>query len=294
MPPAVALALIAAGMLAAAEPERLTRDGRNKRDPVVVDAGRSIVYTVQGDLPKLVLSRLVLAGGRITRVFPEANLPELKAVYSADRQTIAWLRITGNDRVSLLVKPRDAESPYMVKTKKTVAWSPSLTPDGKGVIFNLAGQLVVHSIPPGTVRTLAKSAGRNDWPAVSPDGRRVAFGSSRHGNFEIYTVRIDGEDLRRLTHRKGIDMRPAWSADGRRIAFTSVLEGNYEICVMNADGSGLVNLSNHPERDDYPTWHPDGRVLWVGEREGRQDLYLGRVVSPRPQGGQEPEIRNPK
>lgn len=263
----------------AAEPLRLTDDGRIKRDPVFVDGGRSVVFTLQSDSPRLVLAKLDVASRRVSRVFPEANLPELKCVYSADQKTRAWLRITGNDRVSLLVHPAGMETEYVVKTAKTVAWSPALTPDGKQVIVNLAGQLVVHSIPPRKVRPLAKSSGRNDWPAVSPDGRRVAFGSSRDGNFEIYAGGLDGENLRRLTKRPGVDMRPAWSPDGKRIAFTSVRKGNYEIYVMSADGRRPVNISRHAERDDYVCWHPDGRQLvWVREVEGRYDLFQATII----------------
>lgn len=275
--------VLAVGLLVnaggAAKPRQLTTDGRIKRDPVFVDGGRSIVFTLQSDSPRLVLAKLSLASRRVARVFPDATLPELKCVFSADQKTRAWLRITGNDRVSLLVHPAESESAYVVKTAKTVSWSPALTPDGKQVVFNLAGQLVVHSIPPKVVRSLARSSGRNDWPAVSPDGQRVAFGSSRDGNFEIYVADLDGRNVRRLTRRPGLDMRPAWSPDGKQIAFTSVRSGNYEVYVMSADGQRPVNVSRHAERDDYACWHPDGRQLvWVRESEGRYDLFQATAI----------------
>jgi len=268
-----------AGVASADPPLQLTTDGRIKRDPVFVDGGRAIVFTLQSDSPRLVLAKLDLASRRMSRVFPDANLPELKCVFSTDQRTRAWLRITGNDRVSLLVHPAGAETAYVVKTAKTVSWSPALTPDGRHVVFNLAGQLMVHSIPPKVIRPLAKSSGRNDWPAISPDGRRIAFGSSRDGNFEIYVADLDGQNIRRLTQRPGLDMRPAWSPDGKRIAFTSVRDGNYEVYVMSADGQQSVNVSRHTERDDYASWHPDGRKLvWVREVEGRYDLFQSTVV----------------
>ena len=268
-----------AGAASAEQLLQLTTDGRIKRDPVFVDAGQSIVFTLQSDSPRLVLAQLDVASRRVSRVFPKANLPELKCVFSADQRTRAWLRITGNDRVSLLVHPAGAETAYVVKTAKTVSWSPALAPDGQHVVFNLAGQLVVHSIPAKVVRPLAKSSGRNDWPAVAPDGRRVAFGSSRDGNFEIYVADFDGGNIRRLTRRPGLDMRPAWSPDGKRIAFTSVRDGNYEVYVMSADGQQPVNVSRHAERDDYASWHPDGRKLvWVREVAGRYDLFQSTVV----------------
>ncbi len=44
---------------------------------------------------------------------------------------------------------------------------------------------------------------------------------------------------------------------------------------MDVDGQNQRRLTFHAERDDYASWHPDGqRIIFVGEREGRFDLYL--------------------
>lgn len=267
---------LAVSAVVAGEPVPLTRDGRNKRDPVYIDGGRRVIYTVQADSPRLVLMSLDRKTLASRRFAPTATLPELKAVFSREARVTAWLRMTGNDQLALLVRRKPGEGERPIKTAKSVAWSPSISPDGRHVVFNLAGQLVVHEIATGRNRDLATSGGRNDWPAVSPDGRRVAFGSSRGGDVELYIVDFDGRNLRRLTDRKGLDMRPSWSADGRRLAFTSVRAGNYEISVISVDGGGAgepFNVSRHAERDDYVTWHPGGRrLLWVAERGGRHEL----------------------
>ena len=87
---------------------------------------------------------------------------------------------------------------------------------------------------------LTHNSDNNFAPAWSPDGRRLAFLSSRDGDFEIYVMNADGTNQTQLTHTnyEGAG-RPAWSPDGRRLAFTFKLDrdGNWEIYVMNA-GSG--------------------------------------------------------
>ena len=121
---------------------------------------------------------------------------------------------------------------------------------------------------------------RDDWPCFSPDGSLIVFGSTRDGNYEIYTMQSDGMGVRRLTNSPTMDMRPKFSPDGQRLCFTSNRDENYGIYVMSFDGSDLQQITNHPERNDYATWHPNGKqLLMVSERSGNHDLYF--VELPR-------------
>jgi Tol biopolymer transport system component len=61
--------------------------------------------------------------------------------------------------------------------------------------------------------------GNDDFPAWSPDGKKIVFMSDRDGDIEIYVVNADGTHLKRLTHAPGRDAHPAFSRDGRKIAF---------------------------------------------------------------------------
>ncbi|HZR93094.1 MAG TPA: hypothetical protein VFA44_11900 [Gaiellaceae bacterium] len=96
-------------------------------------------------------------------------------------------------------------------------------------------------------------------PAWSPDGRRIAFASSRYGSSDIFVMDASGEHVRRLTSTRDDDTHPTWSPDGRRIAF--VRGGHGAIFVMNADGSHVRRLTGDTARQDDPAWSPDGR--WI-------------------------------
>ncbi|NJM07835.1 hypothetical protein HC891_19035 [Candidatus Gracilibacteria bacterium] len=106
--------------------------------------------------------------------------------------------------------------------------------------------------------TLQSSVTRNhvqldETPALSPDGRRIAFASPRAGGLpEIYVIDFDGANLTRLTNNSAADGFPTWSPDGSRIAFASERDSNWEIYVMNADGSGQSNLSREPRPPTAP------------------------------------------
>jgi TolB protein len=112
-------------------------------------------------------------------------------------------------------------------------------------------------------------------PALSPDGKKLAFSSRRDGNWEIYLVG-QGGDITRLTFDPHYDGRPAWSPDGKRIAFESTRAGDLDIWLMEADGSNQRNLTpDSPYGDAEPAWSPDGRLIaFTSWRFGDKDLFL--------------------
>ena len=61
------------------------------------------------------------------------------------------------------------------------------------------------------MRQLTVNDGVDSHPAWFPNGTRIAFASARDGDFEIYTMRSDGTDVRQLTVNSWTDIRPDWS-----------------------------------------------------------------------------------
>ena len=118
------------------------------------------------------------------------------------------------------------------------------------------GQQIQSVNNQGQDQHLLTRSGFNSWPAFSPDGKRIAFGSSLAGNYDIHVMEADGNNSRRLTQRPGLDMRPAWSPDGRRLAFTSNRDGHYQVYVMHADGSGIRRITRHLEATTTPSGIP--------------------------------------
>lgn len=90
-------------------------------------------------------------------------------------------------------------------------------------------------------RKLTNSPGRNREPVWSPDGKYIAFYSSRNGTPSVYVMNADGTNQRWLAYgdvRSGI----AWSPDGQMIAFESLISGGWGIHVVNTDGTNLKAL----------------------------------------------------
>lgn len=286
----VALTLVGCVWLAvnlpAAEPIRLTDDGHLKRDPILIDQGRQVVYAVQASEDRLALMRLDVTNLADPTVeseplHPDAGKTEFEPAFSADGRYYAFVQSRGNLSLALVIRDTrestDAEVPPAGGFSGMR--SPAFSPDATRVLFSYpeAGRQQLYSVnlKGADRRALTDSQGINNWPSFSPDGSSIAFASSRDGDYELYVMRSDGTQVRRLTERVGQDIRPRFSPDGKRIAYTRSEAGNYEVYVMNADGTRPLPVTQHPERDDFACWHPDGRrLVLVSERQGRCDLYL--------------------
>jgi dipeptidyl aminopeptidase/acylaminoacyl peptidase len=97
---------------------------------------------------------------------------------------------------------------------------------------------------------------------------RIAFMSNRAGNFDIYTVKQNGQDAVQLTNDPAADQFPSWSADGSQIVFTSTRDGNAEIYVMNADGSDQRRVTYNTTLEENPVLSPDGtKIAFASTRD---------------------------
>lgn len=79
--------------------------------------------------------------------------------------------------------------------------------------------------------------------------------------FDIYTVKRDGSDLKRLTNYGVYTAEGVLSPDGRKIVFTSLKDGDLEIYTMNVDGTDVRRLTEAPGYDGGPWWSPDGKQI---------------------------------
>jgi TolB protein len=102
------------------------------------------------------------------------------------------------------------------------------------------GLFVISSDPGPQPTTRLTEHPEDTAPAVY--GNQVAFMSNRDGNWEIYRVKTDGSDLKRLTIRGAHDGLPVWSPDGKSIGYVSNEGGAWAIWAMNADGTNQRKL----------------------------------------------------
>ena len=137
--------------------------------------------------------------------------------------------------------------------------------------------------------------GENAEAYFSPDGSRLVFQSTRGGVpcDQIFTMRIDGSDERRVSTGTGRTTCGYFYPGGDDIVFASTHEASaacppkpsfsrgyvwpiydsYEIYRMKADGSGIRKLTNSPGYDAEATIAPDGLITFTSVRDGDMEIY---------------------
>ncbi len=121
-------------------------------------------------------------------------------------------------------------------------------------------RIYVVPIEGGTPKAVTQNT-PSYWHGWSPDGKRLAYCAERNGEYDVYTISIEGGEEMRLTNEVGLDDGPEFSPDGKYIYYNSMASGKMEIWRMKTDGSGKEQLTN----DSYSNWFahpsPDGKQI---------------------------------
>jgi Tol biopolymer transport system component len=126
----------------------------------------------------------------------------------------------------------------------------------------------------GPVRSIT-STRLDASPQFSPDGKRVAFRSTRTGSSEIWIADPDGANSVPLTSMgRPSSGSPGWSLDGQWIAFDSNAEGQWEIYVVAASGGRPRRMTFEPGEDSIPSFSTDGRFIYfTSKRSGVFEIW---------------------
>ena len=186
--------------------------------------------------------------------------------------------------------------------------------DGKQIIFQSTrepykcDQLFIMNTDGSGVKLVSTGKGRVTCGYFTPDGQRIIYASTHLGSpdcpppadrsegyvwaiyrdFDIFSAKRDGSDLRRLTTTPGYDAEGTISPDGKNILFTSARDGDLELYDMNIDGTNQRRLT-HDLGYDGGAWHSqDGQwIVWRANRpktpeeiKRYKDLFAKNLVMP--------------
>jgi TolB protein len=191
-----------------------------------------------------------------------------KELYISDYDGFNQQRLTANRNLNLM--PKWGPDP------RTLAYTSYVTGFQEIYITQLDGR------PP-----LRPAGGNSDihnmLPAVSPDGSKVAFASTRstnNGHWDIWVVDLVGKNFQNLTPNtpNSTESAPTWSPSGLQLAFTSDRTGSNQIWIMNADGTGARKISSE-SRADRPSWSPLNYIAYTAETSAGHDIAVYDITT---------------
>jgi Tol biopolymer transport system component len=127
----------------------------------------------------------------------------------------------------------------------------------------------------GPARPIIASSRADGAPHISPDGRSIAFVSTRGGGGDIWVASADGSSPRRVTFLP-VTSGPRWSPDGRSIAFGALAAGlvRPDIWIVDAGGGTPRQLTRDPSYETLLSWAADGRSLYaISDRTGMWEVW---------------------
>ena len=124
---------------------------------------------------------------------------------------------------------------------------------------------------------LTEAGAGNRRPALSADGRRLAYETLRAGYRQIEIHALDSGMTRQVTFGPYDHFSPTWSADGKRIIMASNRGGTLDLWSLDIDSLLLDQLTFAPTDEFDPAWTHDGRLAWIAS--GAQNSAV-RLESP--------------
>lgn len=165
----------------------------------------------------------------------------------------------------------------------------TVSPDGKSIVFTSTRsgdlELWIMDIDGKNQRQITNGLGYDGGAFFSPDSKQLVFRASRPQteeeikkykdylsrdlvaptNMEIYTVNVDGSNLKQITHLGKANWAPFFHPNGKKIIFSSNHHSSrgydFQLYMINLDGTGLEKITNNSIFNAFPMFSPDGKKL---------------------------------
>jgi len=151
-----------------------------------------------------------------------------------------------------VLAPPMALKQVSISTNETTWSSLDVSPNGKHMVFDMLGDIFIVDAMGGDAKALTQDFAWNIHPSISPDGNKIAFISDRDGLSNVWTMNIDGSDLKQVTKESQYLIHaPKWSPDSQYIVVSK----------------GIMSSRSIPAGEIWLYHHSGGTGLAIKERE---------------------------
>jgi Tol biopolymer transport system component len=230
--------------------------------------------------PTASVSVMNVDGTQRVKVFQRQDGASMMPTWSPDCQWVAFGVGTffggrGFAPANVFMVKADGSESRQVTHSTVNAGFPAWHPDGKSIIYRVWSTqdnpetrgLRAINLADDSIKVL--TTGWDNFPFISPTGDRVVFTRRMPDfDFEVFTMKVDGSDVKQLTTTSGADAHATWSADGREIFFGSSRTGfkdeaamfdvspqpYAQVFLMNRDGGNVRQLTDSKWEDSLGTY----------------------------------------
>lgn len=175
---------------------------------------------------------------------------------------------------------RELYLPQLTSGPSSVAWMP----DGKSLVYSMAGSLWIQNIDSSKAEQLTDGDGYDYQPDVSADGKKIIFVRYNGNSAELMLLDMMSKQTKALTDNKAVNLEPRWSPDGSKVAFVSTVDSKHfllQVADFHADQLTAIKCLT-PDRKSAvkryyysafdhainPAWSKDGKeIYFVSNRE---------------------------
>jgi len=244
-------------------PERITSHVGRVTYPVLLDR-RTLMYLASDpdgsgqwlysmDVERRIPHRLTSGLDRYTSLAASADGRRLVATRATPNRTLWRLRISDS--------PAEVSEADRIALTTSTGFSPRLGPNYLLYVSAAGTGESIWKLADGTSSELWRGEGARVFggPAISRDGRYVAFSVRQHGQTLLYVMQADGTNARIAADSLDLQGAPAWTPDGRSITSAADDHGVPHLFRVPVDGGSPAAFVREYSVD--PVWAPDGRFV---------------------------------
>ena len=244
-------------------PERITSHFGRVTHPVLLDR-RTLLYLASDpdgsgpwlysmDVERRIPHRLSSSLDRYTSLAASADGRRVVMTRASPKRTLWRLRIADS--------PAELSAPDRISLTTSTGFSPRLGPNYLLYVSSAGTSESIWKLANGTRTELWSGQGARVFggPAISPDGRSIAFSVLQHGQKLLFVMQADGTKARIVVDSLDLQGAPAWAPDGQSITSAAGEHDVPHLFRVPVDGRSPTLLVREYSVD--PAWAPDGRFV---------------------------------